>query len=215
MISRVLAASVIVALSAGCAVEDEPSLRIQGAFVPDAECSEQDIDSTGTSFDVSVRSNALIGFRYASDEVGGELAVNGETLASPGRRDVIVDEVELRYENSAGINLETTVSPIYFYAQSAGEGFIILNIISPQAAQALSAALPDAGNNVDIVAGITFRGKKSASGETVKTREVRYPVSVYRSGNPGCTAPQIPELTGPCGTAGGQAGIPYTCVDPA
>ncbi|HME91366.1 MAG TPA: hypothetical protein VKE49_08070, partial [Myxococcaceae bacterium] len=138
-----------------------------------------------------------------------------DTVAGPQRNDWIADRIVFTYASLPSLGLQPEQIDFHFVLKPSGTsgstgGYIRLNLIAPQALQALVSRVTP-GNLVELYVTMQIFGEL-ASGQKIATNKVTYTIDVFNSGFMGCRTPgDVRAPTGPCGLPGGQDGTMVVC----
>ncbi|MFZ5468526.1 MAG: hypothetical protein ACOZIN_03725 [Myxococcota bacterium] len=201
---------------AGCAVSDDP-IRLLGTHALQQDCEASEFQLVRGSLDISSTSNYFIQFEMESSLQATTTESGGEQLAGANRNDFFAEEIVFTYSSTPSIPFEQErVSMHFVLPPEAARDQSTLNtsLIGPKAGQRLSDSLPNAGDELELLVTAQLRGKL-ASGQSVSSNTVDYPIHVFRSGTPlPLCAPGEVLTGGPCGTVGGQDGTVPVCGAP-
>jgi len=135
------------------------------------------------------------------------------TNASPAG--FFAEEIILSYEaRNPKVTLNEESEPIYFVVPPGADtdSYISLNLIGTEARKKLDTVVPIAPDTMTLLATVKLKGKL-ASGKSVETNEVTYPIDITRGASCGAgTVPGTPN-DAPCAFPGQDAYFSnFTCV---
>ena len=196
---------------AGCVVDDSP--LVIGNFHPlDQECGAiTNINVGGGSIDLSAVGGYVVAMDLSSQTSPvWEPSPAQDDILSPYSNQIIIDTIEFDYA-SGGATIASGTDRLHFVVDPATpDNWAAIELFSgPAGAAAIAAAVP--GSTIEV--GIRALGTTRA-GVAIRTNRVVFPIYVYASGFPGCTAPSLQAATGPCGRVGGQDGSLVGCCAP-
>lgn len=201
----------------GCAPADSDSaIRILSArAIPSSAgvCTFADTESpslTRGSLDISSRNRYLAQFGIESILLPLETEVGDEVIAGAERLDFIADQMVVNYTLSgSSVTFEEEALAMYALIRAGASAEQIVDLIGPKAAATLATAVP-VGGVAELLVRFQLRGHL-ASGAAIRSTEITFPITVFNSGFTGCATGEGFNPAGPCGTGGGQDGIPVCC----
>jgi len=196
-------------LCSSCLQGDSP-IRVLGANPLDRACTPIDRGILAGSLDLAGGGDYQVQFTVQNELVGTSTTSGGQVLASAHRNDWVGSQLVFTYASTPSLSFETELVPVHYVIEAGSSSLLKFGLIAPKAAQRLADSVP-AGNTLDLSASFEIRGKLF-SGQQITTTKATFPIFVFNSGFSGCAGDLGPvSRNGPCGTLGGQDGIPLGC----
>jgi hypothetical protein len=221
--SRLLLATVLVAVLAGCST-DQLDIVVLSARAPGDKCDFTDDTKYVSAGLLDFRPYTTLGggtaftgsysqvFSWENNMLNVPLVVNGQTVDQASGNDFIADQAVLTYQYSdPAVTLPSETENLRAVI-SAGcprdKCSVGLNLIGPGASAILDGAVTAVPQT--LLVHFVLTGKTSG-GRTTHTNEVTFPLTVFRSDPAALTCPAGTTLnTGACGVAGRDS--PVDCV---
>ena len=217
--SVLLASSLLTGV--GC-VPDNQSIHILNAMQqPNKDCIitiDETVQKSGGSVDVGLTNTYIGALLITSDLETTNTQGGGTVIQSKTRNDFHISEVNLAYDTGGKIALKPRTLPIAGLVKAGGTLGLGLEFLTPDNAVLLadSGQIPLEGQGLLITVKIKLTGK-FVNGSKLTTPEFFFPLTIYSSLVPKCTATQ--ELVATSDTVAcrnvGQDGSGYRCVDKA
>ena len=190
----------LLAVAATACVEGNNPVQLINAFpLSDDNCDLADVALIKGRLNFNAGTSYQIAFTLFSP-----LTTN-ESGGSPAG--FYAEEVLLSYETrNPKVTLNDESEPIYFVvpAGADNDSYIQLNLIGAEARKKLDTAVPTAPDFMTLLTTVKLKGKL-ASGKSVETNEVTYPIDITRATSCGAgTEPAVPA-DAPCAFPGQDA----------
>jgi hypothetical protein len=196
------------AASASACVQGNNPVQLLDAIPPDpAECGKQgSIALLSGSLNYNASNQYFMSFSIFSP-LSTEQTTSGTGF--------IGSEIVYNYEARGvkGVTFKEEVRPIYFVVDpgaSPEDSYVILDLIGDEARKKLDGVVPASPDTLTLLTTLKIKGKL-ASGKSVETNEVTFPITITRA--PACAENQkaVPLAATPCGNPG-QDGNGFTCL---
>ncbi len=202
----------------GCMVPNDSTIRVLAAHALKAggetdKCEAEEIQLLAGSLDISAGVDYFIQFDLESDFQQINTTTGSQVIADDSRNIFFGEEVIFTYTSTPALVFEQESQPLHFVVKPNAAGLVRLGLITRKADAVLFQNVKVPEDPLDLRVQLEFRGKL-ASGQSVRSNSIVYPIVVFTSNFPGCQTGQLRVGNGPCGGSGGQDGHPVLCCDP-
>ncbi|MBL8952633.1 MAG: hypothetical protein JNK82_17775 [Myxococcaceae bacterium] len=211
----IISLAVVVFGSSACVPGSSP-IRIVGTFsvntgMNNNECNlDDDVGRYAGRLDASGGGDFMLVFAVNNEMNAQQQILNDRNvpLTTVGKRNFILESLQLTYRSTPVIQFEAEQIPMYgVIAPSTLDNRLLVDIIGDKAAARLREQVTDREATVQLTVNATLKGR-TEQGETLVSNTVTFPIEVFTSDSQ-CTDGVVRD--GPCGSRGGQAGFPPTC----